>query len=387
MTTARITPREMIERLIAFDTTSRNSNLALIDWVADYLDGFGVRSTLVRDATGAKANLLATVGDPDQDGGIVLSGHTDVVPVDGQPWTSDPFRVVERDGSLVGRGTADMKSFSAIGLAMVPEFLARRPRTPIHFALSYDEEVGCLGVDGIVRHYAEHGPRPGIVIVGEPTMMEVIDAHKGGLLVETEVHGLAGHSSMPDKGVNAVMVAGELVHWLNREADAMRAGPRLDRFDPPYSTLSVNRIEGGTANNIIAADCRLTWEMRVLPGTDDLDVLDRYRRFAAEHLVPKMRPVCPHCDIRIRQLARIKGLRPQPGSPAETLAKALAGTNATAAVSYGTEAGFFQDIGIPTVICGPGSIEDAHKPDESVSLAQVDACVRFMARLADRVAA
>ncbi len=384
--TARLSPREMIDRLVAFDTTSRNSNLALIDWVADYLDGYGIRSTLVRDETGTKANLLATIGDPDQDGGIVLSGHTDVVPVDGQPWTTDPFQVVERDGALVGRGTADMKSFSAIGLAMVPEFLARRPTRPIHFALSYDEEVGCLGVDGIVRHYAEHGPKPSVVIVGEPTMMQVIDAHKGGLVVETEIQGLAGHSSMPDRGVNAVMVAGELVHWLNREGEAMRRGPQNPRFDPPYSTLSVNRIEGGTANNIIAAECRLAWEMRVLPGTDDLDVLARYRRFA-EGLEPAMRKVCPQCGIRIRQLARIKGLKPQPGSPAETLAKALAGTNATAAVSYGTEAGFFQELGIPTVICGPGSIEDAHRPDESIALDQVEACVQFMARLADRVAA
>ena len=380
------TPVQMIEKLVSFDTTSRNSNLDLINWVQDYLAPFGARFSTVADATGKKANLIATVG-PNGDGGIVLSGHTDVVPVDGQDWHTDPWVVTEKAGKLYGRGTSDMKSFIAIGLALVPEFMRRGIKTPLHFALSYDEEVGCLGVEGIIRHLRAEGVRPAATIVGEPTEMQVVNAHKGGHLLNTTVRGLEGHSSQPDRGVNAVMIAAELIHYLNGVAEGFRGGPLDARFEPPWSTMQTNMIQGGSNGNIIAGHCSFFTEMRVLPSVDDHDVVAAYKKHVAQYVLPKMKAVSAQADIRIETLARIPGLRPDPESFAETLTMALVGTNRAEAVAFGTEAGSFQELGIPTIICGPGSIKQAHTANEFIEVAQVEKCVTFMHKLADRMAA
>lgn len=376
--------RQMIDKLIAFDTTSRKSNLNLIQWVRDYLAGHGVVATLTHDPSGKKANLFATLG-PEGDGGIVLSGHSDVVPVDGQDWSSDPWRVVERDGRLYGRGTADMKSFSAIALALAPEFLKRGLKTPIHIALSYDEEVGCLGVHGLLDHLRQSGPRPRAVIIGEPTEMGVVNAHKTGMMLRTTVRGRAYHSSKTQHGVNAIAYGGELIAELVRLADEFRGGAPNRRFDPPYSTLSVNMIDGGAATNIIPAECTLRWEMRLLPDGEGAAVVDGFRRFCAQQVLPRMRAVWDGADIETEVLGQVPGLVPEDGSDAETLALALTESNQTYGVSYSTEAGLFQQLGVPTVVCGPGNIEQAHTPDEFIALSEVAACERFLRRLMDRV--
>ena len=378
-------PREMIEKLVSFDTTSRDSNLGLIHFVRDYLAEHGVDSALIHDETGEKANLFATVG-PEIDGGVVLSGHTDVVPVDGQDWHSDPFDIVERDGRLYGRGTCDMKSFIAIALALLPEFQTRRLTAPIHFAFSYDEEVGCLGVDGIIRHIDGLTTRPRAVIVGEPTDMTVVNAHKSCYGMETVLTGLEAHSSATQSGVNTIFYAAELIGFIQALAEEMKtkADPE-SRFDPPYTTVHVGTIRGGTALNIIPKETKFVWEYRAVPADDGPEIRERVEAFAREKLLPKMRAVFPEADIITRQRSAIKGLAPQNGSPAESLVMALAGTNQTFAVSYGTEAGAFQHAGTPTVICGPGNIAQAHKPDEFIELSQVDACIAFMRRLGEHL--
>ncbi len=378
--------RQMIDKLVSFDTTSRNSNLHLIHWVRDYLAGHGVAASLAHDESGKKASLFATLG-PDDDGGIVLSGHSDVVPVDGQDWSTDPWTVVERDGRLYGRGTADMKSFPAVALALVPEMVQRGLRTPVHIALSYDEEVGCLGVHGLLAQLQAHGPRPRAVIIGEPTEMRVVNAHKTGAMLRTIVRGRAFHSSKTQHGVNAIAYGAELIAELVRLADAFRTMAPNDRFDPPYSTLSVNLIEGGAATNIIPAECTLKWEMRLLPGHDADAVVEGFRIFARQQVLPRMRQVWAGADIETELLGQVPGLVPEDGSDAETLALALTESNQTFAVSYSTEAGLFQQLGVPTVVCGPGSIEQAHTPDEFIALSEVAACERFLRRLMDRVCA
>ncbi|MEE8545526.1 MAG: acetylornithine deacetylase [Alphaproteobacteria bacterium] len=374
------TPVEMIKRLVAFDTTSRESNLALIDFVADYLAGHGVRSEIIHAESGDKANLYATIG-PAGSRGVALSGHTDVVPVDGQDWHSDPFSVVEADGRLYGRGTADMKSFIAVVLALVPEFLSSDLETPIHLAFSYDEEVGCLGVHGIVEHFERHGIPPRLAIVGEPTGMRVVDAHKGIRAFTTTVTGLEAHSSATHIGVNAVMYAAELIAYLGALAEEMKERGDGDRFAPPYTTVHVGVIEGGTALNIIPRSCRFTWEYRLLPGGDENEVLDRFESFAKDQVLPRMRALSEAADIVTVQLARVPALNPEPGSEAEALVFKLIESNQTFAVSYGTEAGIFQAAEVPTVVCGPGDIVQAHKPDEFIELEQVERCVAFLRRL------
>ncbi len=385
MTAPQYTPREMIEKLISFDTTSHLSNLPMMDFIRDYLSAHGVSSTYVSNDDGTKANLYATIG-PDIAGGIVLSGHTDVVPIAGQDWTSDPFTVAERDGKLFGRGTSDMKSYIAIALALVPEFVARPLKIPVHFAFSYDEEIGCLGVRPLVRKIADDFPLPRIVIVGEPTNMTVVNAHKSGYRFTTEVTGLEGHSSATQQGVNAIMYAGEMIVEINRIEQEMRErGDPSGRFNPPYTTVHIGMIEGGTGTNIIPKTCRFTWEFRGLPGIDDTEIPSRVDRFAQENLVPKMHAVSKETGITTTFGSSIPAFAPEDGSPAETLVKALARQNDTYAVSYGTEAGFFQAADMAAVICGPGDIEQAHKPDEFITLSQVDSCVGFMRRLIDHV--
>jgi acetylornithine deacetylase len=376
-------PLDLIRWLVAFDTVSARSNLELIHAVRDYLRTLGVDSRLTFDETRNKANMLAMIG-PSVSGGIVLSGHTDVVPVDGQPWNSDPFTVVERDGRLYGRGTADMKSFLAIALALVPEFLAVRLRVPIYLALSYDEEVGCLGVGGLLADMAEAVPRPAVAIIGEPTSMKLVNRHKGMYGFATTVTGRDGHSSGTHRGVNAVAYAAELIGFLSRlAADIAAEGPFDDGFDPPYTTLNVGTIQGGTALNIIARQCSFEWEFRPVPGFDVDSIRRRFDAFAAEAVLPRMRAAAPESDIVTIPLAGGPPLIPKVDSPAEALVRLLTGANTAGAVSFSTEASLFQQSGIPSVICGPGSIAQAHQPNEFIDLDQVEACVTFLRRLKD----
>lgn len=370
---------EMLARLVAFDTTSRDGNLPLIDFVEDYLDGLGVRHFRVDYAPG-KTNLFASIG-PDIAGGIVLSGHTDVVPVDGQAWSSEPFTLTAKDGRLYGRGTCDMKGFLAVALAMVPDFVAAKLRVPIHLALSCDEEVGCRGVRPLVAHLRDHLPRPAAALIGEPTLMQVVNAHKHAVTFSTEVRGHESHSALSHLGVNAIMVAGELLGEINRiRAEFEGRGDPSGRFDPPFSSVHVGLIEGGTAKNIVPLRCAFQWETRLLPGADAGEVPRRFEAFA-KRLEPAMLEVAPDAGIVNRMINVVPGLAPEQDSPAELLALHLAGANSTHAVSYATEAGLFQEIGIPAVICGPGSIEQAHKPDEYVEVSELRKCEQFMRRL------
>jgi acetylornithine deacetylase len=376
----RFTPKEMLAHLVAFDTTSRDGNIPLIDFVEDYLESWGIPSLKV-DYEPGKTNLYATIG-PEGPGGIVLSGHTDVVPVDGQDWSSDPFTLDERQGRLYGRGTCDMKGFIAVALALVPDFKETGLSIPIHLALSCDEEVGCKGVRPLVAHMKAHLPHPRAVIVGEPTLMKVVNAHKSAVTFTTEVLGHEAHSSCTHQGVNAILVAGELLSEIGRIAQDMRErGDPTQRFDPPYTTVHVGLIEGGTAKNIIPRRCTFMWETRTLPGQDSAEVRDRIRAFAAT-LEPAMKAVAADAGISTDETNVVPGLRPEDDSPAEHLALHLAEANGTHAVSYATEAGLFQEIGIPAIVCGPGSIEQAHKPDEYVEIAELERCEAFMRRLA-----
>ncbi|MBK4722219.1 acetylornithine deacetylase [Azospirillum sp. YIM DDC1] len=378
--------KAMIARLVGFDTVSRRSNMALIDWVRDYLAGYGVESRLVPSPDGAKANLFATIG-PMTEGGVVLSAHTDVVPVDGQPWDTDPFTLVERDGRLYGRGTADMKSFPAVALALLPEILEAGLKRPLHLALSYDEEVGCIGAPAMIARIAHELPRPSAVIVGEPTSMGVVLAHKGCYVLRTTVTGHEVHSSQIDRGVSAVMTAARLVTLVGDMAaeNAAAAAPACG-FDPPFTTLQVGTIEGGTAANITARHCSFVWDIRPLPGDDWTRYRDRFEA-ECERLRAAMRRISPDCDIRTEQLAGVPGLAPEPDGPAAQLCHALTGRNDTGMVSFAAEAGQFQEAGLSTVLCGPGSIDQAHQPNEYIDVTQVTACEGFLRDLVRRLAA
>lgn len=378
----RYTSREMIDKLVSFDTVSRHSNLALIAFVEDYLAQWGVPSQRIVNAEGTKANLFASAGPADQAGGIVLSGHTDVVPVDGQDWASDPFSTREADGLLHGRGTCDMKSFIAIALAHLPDMIEAGLERPVHFALSYDEEVGCLGVRPMIDQALSKLPRPEIVIVGEPTMMKVVNAHKAIHAFRTEVTGFEAHSSRTHAGVNAISYAARIINFLEDEGARMRAkGDATERFDPPYTTVHIGTIEGGTALNIIPRKCSFVWEFRALPDQDVNEIPDRVNAYIAETLLPKMREISSQADVTTEKREFVPGLMANDGSPGETLVLKLAERNEAQAVSYGTEAGLFQIADLPTVICGPGSIDQAHQPNEFIALEQIAACDRFFSRL------
>ena len=377
----------MLRRLIAFDTVSRNSNLDLIHWIADYLRDHGVESRLVHDETGKKANLYATVGPEDRPG-YLLSGHTDVVPIDGQEWHSDPFTLIEHDGRLYGRGTSDMKSFVAVALAMLPEFRRRGLKTPIHYAFSYDEEVGCIGVRRLLAELAGMAVKPRLCIVGEPTDMKVITAHKGKVSYRCDVRGLEAHSSLAHLGVNAVEAAAEIVARLKTMARQHRDhGPFDHDFAPPYTTVHTGTITGGTALNIVPRDCSFAFEFRFLPDDDPAALFQEVERFARSTIEPEMHAVSRDTGVRFTVTSQSPGLDTDDAAEVTTLAKALSQSNASGKVSFGTEAGLFQEAGIPTVVCGPGSIEQAHKPDEWVSLEQVALCEAFLQRLLERAAA
>ena len=371
---------EAIDWLVGFDTTSSKPNLPLIDGVADYLADHGAAVRKIPDATGAKASLFATFG-PSGPGGIVLSGHSDVVPVEGQPWTSDPFRLVERDGRLYGRGAADMKGFIGCVLALAPEIAAARLDRPIHVALSYDEEVGCVGVRPLIALIGRALPRPRLVIVGEPTEMKVVNAHKGISQQETVVAGRDGHSSRPGAGVNAILYAGEFIGHIESVIGGLPRDGAAAAFDPPGTTFNIGTIAGGTAVNIIARHCAFSWEFRQTPDVDPADVLARLDGFADRALVPRMRAVDPDAGIRTVVNVAAPTLGPLPGSPAEALALRLTGQNGAGTAAYVCEAGLFAEAGIPSIVCGPGGIAQAHQPDEYVDRGQIAECTAFLRRV------
>jgi acetylornithine deacetylase len=376
----------LLERLAAFDTESDKSNLPLIDFVEEYLRGQDIPVLRAPNAAGDKAALLATVG-PMVEGGIVLSGHTDVVPVEGQKWTSDPFRLRSADGRLYARGSCDMKGFDAIALAMIPYFKKAGLRRPIQILLSYDEETSCEGSLDFIRRFNKDVPRPGAVIVGEPTMMEVADAHKSIATFRTIVTGHEAHSSKPALGANAVACACDIVAEIYRQALAYEAPDRLNpRFDPPYSTLHVGTIHGGTARNILARECMFHWEFRGLPGASSMAPLRLIQTYIDETALPRLTRFVAGPKVETIVEVDVPGLEAEPGSHAETLALKLTRSNRTNAVSYATEAGQFQRAGLPTVVCGPGSIDQAHKPDEFLEVSQIEACISFMERLAAEIA-
>jgi acetylornithine deacetylase len=389
MAEATIGALEWIERLIGFDTVSANPNMPLVDDIANYLDGFNIPVKLIHDDTGTKANLFATIGaETDDKGGVVLSGHTDVVPVAGQPWDSDPFRMIEKDDRLYGRGSADMKGFIGCVLALVPDLAACELSTPVHLALSYDEEVGCVGIRRLIAMIGTELPRPKLVIVGEPTGMNVFDAHKGISQQSTTVIGLDAHSSRPGEGVNAVAFAAEIIGFIGRlaaeYADAPANAPYDNiRFDPPGTTFNIGTIDGGSAVNIIARECTFRWEFRPTPGTDPQSILDRVDAFIDAEILPRMHAVDTNASVQTTVNVTAPTLESDPGSLAVQFALRLAGANQTGAASYVCEAGLFAQVGIPAVICGPGNIAQAHKPNEYVDLSQIDACSKFLSRLAD----
>ena len=375
---------EMLRRLVAFDTTSAKSNLALIEYVRDYLKGHGIAATLVPNEDNTKANLYATVG-PMVEGGVVLSGHTDVVPVDGQPWDTDPWELIDREGKYFGRGTCDMKAFSAIGLAMVPYFKAAPLKRPIHFALSYDEEVGCLGAHSLAAKLMGSVPRPRVVVIGEPTMMTVVHAHKGTRAYVTTFTGFEAHSSMTHLGVSAIHFAGDFIHFLNRLQDDLEANaPTGGEFMPPCTTLNVGIISGGTAGNILARECRVNWNYRSLPGEDQEAIERRAFAHIESVLLPAMRKRHPAAQIVTETKSTTPAFSPQGNDEAKALAAAWSGSNVTGSVSYGTEAGIFrQTLGVPTVVCGPGDIAQAHQPNEFILKPQIGACETFMRRMTE----
>lgn len=377
----------LLRDLIAFPTLSEVSNLDMIAFLAHRLEAHGARVEIFHDAIGHKANLFATLG-PEVDGGIVLSGHSDVVPVAEQDWTSPPFELTEKDGRLYGRGSCDMKGFIAAVTAMAPYFAARVRDRPIHFAFTYDEEVGCLGGQALIESLRIRGIRPGLAIIGEPTMMRVIEGHKGCYEYTTRFCGQAGHGSAPDRGVNAVEYAVRYVGRLLELKEALRArAPLGSRFDPPWTTINTGSLKGGVAHNVIASNAAIEWEMRPVQAADAAFVKEDLRRYVEEMLLPRMRAVCPEASIVTEVIGEVDGLEPAAGNAARDIVMELTGANGADLVPFGTEAGLFQAYGMSAVVCGPGSIEQAHKPDEFVSLDQLQQCLDMLKRLADRLAA
>ncbi|MEG7358844.1 acetylornithine deacetylase [Pseudomonas citronellolis] len=378
-----LSSRDILARLIAFDTVSRNSNLALIKYIQDYLAGLGVDSELFFDEAGGKANLFATLGPRDR-GGVCLSGHTDVVPVDGQNWSVPPFELTENDGRLYGRGTADMKGYIACVLAAVPAFLAQPLRVPLHLAFSYDEEVGCLGVRSLLADLARREHKPIACIIGEPTELKPVLGHKGKLAMRCQVHGAACHSAYAPQGVNAIEYAAKLINRLGEIGTRLAAPERHDpRFDPPYSTVQTGVIGGGRALNIVPAECQFDFEVRALPSDDPQQVAEQLRDYAETELLPKMRAVKAEADIRFSELSAYPALATDPESEVAQLLARLSGSDEFSTVAFGTEGGLFDQAGIPTVVCGPGSMDQGHKPDEFVSVEQLAACDGMLGRLVE----
>jgi acetylornithine deacetylase len=375
---------EILAKLIAFDSVSSRSNLSVIDWIAAYLSGQGIQAEIVKAPDGQpKANLWASIG-PDRDGGIVLSGHTDVVPVEGQPWSSDPF--VLRDGGdrWFGRGTSDMKGFIALCLALVPEMKRRDLKTPLHFAFSYDEEIGCLGAPNLIAGIGKRFRQPRIAIIGEPTELKLGTRHKGCYSFTTTVTGKDGHSSQPERGLNAILAAAEVATALGRIYDRLRHdGPFDKSFDPPHSTINLGRINGGTAVNIIARSCSIEWDFRGVPGAKPAVVLDALRQFVDRDLLPRLQAVAPEATVVTTDRVAVLPLIEEHDGAAETLMRLLTGQNDSFGMSFATEAGQFQSAGLSAIVCGPGSIQQAHQPDEFILKDQLAAGEALLRRVID----
>ena len=373
----------LIEKLISFPTVSRDSNLELIDFVQKLLDSHHVESKIIHSDCGNKANLLATIG-PNETGGVVLSGHTDVVPIDGQDWHTDPFCVTEHSSRLHGRGTSDMKSFCAIALSLIPEM--KSLKKPIHLAFSYDEEVGCLGTPGLIKLIQETVPLPLGVIVGEPTGMRVVTAHKGIAHFVTTVNGYEAHSSQQHRGVPAIMYAARLINWLAEKQNNNAKREDLDSgFEPGYTTLHCGLISGGTAANICSRECIFETDIRTIPGEDPQDYLDEVREYAKNILEPAMQAVHPETSIDISLKANVPGFQASDDEPIVEFVKRLSGQNASEVVAYGAESGHFQEAGFSVVMCGPGSIDQAHQPNEFIELSQIQAGTDFLRKVIERL--
>lgn len=382
-------PRSLpwIERLVSIDTTSRNSNLPLIETVAAELDRHGVVARVFPSADGDKANLVATIpaADGSRSGGVVLSGHTDVVPVDDQDWHSDPFTPEVRDGRLYGRGTADMKSFTGVALTWLPEMVAAELSEPIHLALSYDEEVGCLGGAEIVRQVAELSLTPRVAIIGEPSSMQVIRGHKSINLVRVEFTGVAAHSSLTSAGVNAIEYAAELISFVRSIADGWRdEGPYDEAYPISHSTASVNVVHGGIASNTVPDSCHLEFEFRSIAAVEPNRVIEQVRS-RVDEWAARMRAEDPAAGVELQVLAQVPGLETAADSAAVALGVGLGGKPSEGKVTYGTEAGQFAGSGIEAVVCGPGDIAQAHTANEYVELDQIRACERFVAQLIENL--
>jgi acetylornithine deacetylase len=381
-----MTSRDLLGRLIGFATVSRDSNLELIEFIRTYLAELGVESELFYNDARTKANLFATIGPRDR-GGIVLSGHTDVVPVDGQPWTVDAFRLTEKDGRLYGRGAADMKGFLASVLAAVPLFLESELKLPVHLAFSYDEEVGCLGVRPMLAELEKRTHRPVLCLIGEPTSLKPVLGHKGKLAMRCQVKGAPCHSAYAPYGVNAIQYAARLINRLEEIGEQLARPEHHDeRFDPPYSTVQAGVIKGGRALNIVPAECEFDFEVRALPGFDANRVADELQTYAQAVLLPKMRAVKSDTDIRLEPLSAYPGLATPPDSEAARILAMLCGSEEFGTVAFGTEGGLFDHAGIPSVVCGPGSMDQGHKPDEFVTITQLRGCDSMMERVARCVA-
>jgi acetylornithine deacetylase len=378
------TVRSILDTLVGFDTVSSRSNIDLIDWVEAYLAQQGVNATRVLGEGGKKANLFATCG-PNVEGGVILSGHSDVVPVEGQDWSSDPWTLREAEGKYFGRGTADMKGFIALALAHVPVFVSGSK--PVHLALSYDEEVGCKGAPAMIGRMAETIPAPRLAIVGEPSSMKIITGHKGISVFEVKVRGHEAHSSLVDHGISANMVAVRLMNELRELADRLTAQADRDNgFDPPQATLTIGKIEGGTAANILAGHARFEFDLRCPPGLDADAILAPFRQMCAT-IGNEMQARFPNTGVTFSQLASAPPMTPAGSEDAVAFVRNLTGENATPSqVAYAAEGGQFQQAGFPTLICGPGSIEQAHQPDEWITISQMEEGARFMRRLADALA-
>lgn len=374
--------QDLLARLVSFDTTSHKSNMGLITFVEDYLARYGVASTLIQTPDGAKASLFATLG-PAGTPGIALSGHTDVVPVTGQDWASDPFSLRQEDGRFYGRGACDMKGFLACVLALVPRVAGKNLKTPLHLAFSYDEEIGCTGVRPMLAEFGRTLIRPRVAIIGEPTSMRVVDAHKGPVRWKVTVKGRPAHSSMAHLGVNAITAASDLIRELTQIEHELKTTHASPRFDPGYATLQVTEIEGGNAGNIVPETCQFGFDVRATPGLDPDQIEARLQTFANTECLPRMKAVAPESEIAIERVNDVPAFTADHTSDIIPLVLKLAEQNDTFAVSYATEAGLFQDAGVSSVVCGPGDIAQAHTANEWLAEDQLIACDRFLDRLAD----
>ncbi|MDC0989380.1 acetylornithine deacetylase [Rhodospirillales bacterium] len=378
-----LTIDELLKILVSFNTISALSNIEMIDFIKDYVNGYGIDTDIEFNPDGSKADLIATFG-PKIEGGIIISGHTDVVPVQGQNWDSDPFTLVNKNNRLYGRGACDMKGFLAVALSHVSSLSKKKLKVPVHFVFSYDEEIGCLGAPGLVKRLCASVPKPSMAIIGEPTNMTLVNAHKGISLFETSIRGRPAHSSQTHMGVNAINYASKCIQFLSEIAKALKVNENVDeRFEPPYSTISLGLINGGSAINIIPEECKFSWECRDISGLDSGWVLSNFEEFCSQKLLPEMRIVAPEADIKTINKVMAPPLVTTENNPAESFIKKLSGQNKVDVVAYAAEAGIFQNAEIPAIIFGPGSINQAHRPNEYITVSQLKKCDEFFDKLID----